>query len=277
MIKRDRWLLNLNDSHSHLHKESDGLRGGMRATKRSKRPGWRLVGISIVVLAGSIVYAVPTGVGAPPAPNRENVCASAPDTARSLVATDAQELDLASIERVAANIKAAGGIPTQQGRAFLNAAATHDTSAVSSFAAANRAGTSADGSIVVMKVATNVRSMVVNPNIAPNAVRTMSGVIGPRRTGRSLGSAIWYPGCGPWFTANAIWYCKQGSSRCSATAVFQPSGFTSSEAGGCSIVNVSPCQIYTRTTPPPGGSVLNVQIYQSASGTPVWGDRWCSW
>lgn len=249
----------------------------MRIAKWSKVPGWRLVAVSFVALASGIVFAVPTGVGAPPAPNREDACATAPHAARSLVATDPQELDLASIERVAANIEAAGGIPTQQGRAFLNAAVTHDTRAVASFAAANRAGTSADGSIVVMKVATNVKSMVTNPNIAPNAVRSTSSVIGPRRTGRSTGSAIWYPRCGPWFTVHAIWYCKQGSSRCSATAVFQPSGFTSSEAGGCSVVNISPCQIYTRTTPPPGGSVLNVQIYQSASGTPVWGDRWCSW
>lgn len=249
----------------------------MRTTKGSKLPRWRLTGVSFVALASSMVYGVPTSLGAPHAPNREYACAIAHDAARMLAATDPQELDLASIERVAANIKAAGGTPTQQGQAFLNAAVTRDTRAVSAFAAANRAGTSAGGSIVAMKVATNVKSVAKNPNMAPNAVRATSSVIGPRRAGRSLGSAIWYPGCGPWFTANANWYCKQGSSRCSATAVFQPSGFATSEAGGCSVVNVAPCQIYARSTPPPGGSVLNVQIYQSASGTPVWSDRWCSW
>lgn len=249
----------------------------MRTTKWSKLPGWRMAGVSLVVLAGSIVYAVPTSVGAPSVPSREDACASAPDATRSLAATDPQGLDLASIQRVAANIDAAGGIPTPQGQAFLNAAVTHDTTAASSFAAANRTGSPAGGSLVVMKVATSVKRTVTSPDVAPAAVRTTSSVIGPRRTARRLGSAIWYPGCGPWFTANAIWYCKQGSSRCSATAIFLPSGFATSEGGGCSIVNSAPCQIYTRTTPPPGGSVFNVQIYQSASGTPVWGDRWCSW
>jgi hypothetical protein len=48
------------------------------------------------------------------------------------------------------------------------------------------------------------------------------------------------------------------------------------EGGGCSIVNVLPCQFYMYGYKP-GGSVLHMQIYQSATGTPVWGDRWCAW
>jgi hypothetical protein len=91
------------------------------------------------------------------------------------------------------------------------------------------------------------------------------------------GSAIWNCNCWPTQSANLIWYCKQGASNCRATAYYGNGATSTKSAGGCSIVNLYPCQIYTIAVSTFPNWVASITVTQvGISGAPVLGDKWCA-
>lgn len=197
-----------------------------------------------------------------------------PSVANAAACTTTSPLSIAesTLRRVALNIRESHGKPTPAGAAIIAGAASGDHSSLGRLL-----GTEPGVSSVV--TATNARPWI-NPS-------TTSGdaSVAPTRPSRSLAQASkvrplgstqnYYYYCGPSIPANAIWYCKQGSSSCITAAQFYLAGFRSSNAGGCSIVNNYPCQVYSRAIPTANDWVVYMWFSQTASGVPVVGDRWC--
>lgn len=150
-----------------------------------------------------------------------------------------------SLARIAADIVGAGGKPTALGSEIIQAAQTGNVE--NAPLAAGLTATSTTSSVGGGEVATNVQTESATNDSASATARSTRTLAGVRRT---LGTNTWLPFCGVGFTANATWYCAQGSSYCNWQAGFQgpvPTVLTYHN-GGCSIVNVALALLRTQTS-----------------------------
>lgn len=224
-----------------------------------RRIGGKAKALPLIVTLGAAVMAVTaTSLGLGTSEATAASCATRADSQSTL-------------DRIALNIRESKGKPTSVGAALLAAARSDNSRALSSLFP--------DGpGVYTVATATNAQPWG-NPDVdransptirTPASIR--SRATGLRVTG-STGDYLY--NCGSGVAANATWYCKQGSSFCKGVAVFQFEGVRSSDGGPCSIVNVAPCQEYTRAVPGASDWVNYMFFSQSASGQPVVGDRWC--
>ena len=172
--------------------------------------------------------------------------------------------------RVAANITAARGKPTEAGRTLLR---SRPESPVAGLVASL-----SDDSYEVEStiVATDAQPPTEAPGTSMSyRLQAANAIAAPTKRARAAGATITYFTCGPGFQANLIWYCRPGSS-CTTRWYFWARG-PLSRTSYCSIVNRYSCQVYATADPPYFDSVMYATMTQSMPGAPVIGDKWCSW
>lgn len=175
-----------------------------------------------------------------------------------------------------------GGKPTAIGQTFLNAASTNDLTSVDELLAAGAASLEAQGEgVLSYEVATNAQPVQrVAGRLKRTTVvrRTTHGSRNrqPASASAVAGSNSWTCDCWPSQSAHLVWYCKQGASACRATAYYGLGPSDTKSAGGCSVVNRAPCQIYTIAVSHAPDWVAFMTVTQvGVSGAPTLGDKWC--